>query len=190
MEERVALAGGKERFAELLVTFFGFNGESVEQLTYIGAGKDIDAKNYHRFEGFNNESDMEAPYAYLYAGRHDRTCEIIRAGMKYMFTRGRGGLPGTNDSGGLSSCYVWNALGLFPVAGQDLILIGSPIVNEATLLLPNNKSFHITAHNNNDKNIYVEKVLFNSQKVEGYKISVSDMMNGGNLDVFMTSSPD
>lgn len=187
MQERIDLIG-KERFVAELDELFGYSREPVKQ----SASPIFDPLELgiNSFEGFNNESDMEAPYAYLYAGRHDRTCEIIRAGMKYMFTRGRGGLPGNNDSGGLSSCYVWNALGLFPVAGQDLILIGSPIVNEATLLLPNNKAFHITAHNNSDKNIYVEKVLFNSQKVEGYKISVSDMMNGGNLDVFMTSSPD
>ena len=35
-----------------------------------------------------------------------------------MFGIGRGGLPGNDDSGGLSSWYVWASLGLFPVAGQ------------------------------------------------------------------------
>ena len=50
-----------------------------------------------------------------------------------MYTTGRGGLPGNNDSGGLTSCYVWNAVGLFPVTGQPVYLIGSPIFDAASL---------------------------------------------------------
>ena len=43
-----------------------------------------------------------------------------------MFGLGRGGLPGNDDSGGLSSWYVWASLGLFPVAGQSLYLVNAP----------------------------------------------------------------
>lgn len=35
-------------------------------------------------------------------------------------------MPGNDDSGGLSSWYVWASLGLFPVAGQDLYLLHAP----------------------------------------------------------------
>ncbi|MGC4938683.1 glycoside hydrolase domain-containing protein [Kribbella sp. DT2] len=41
---------------------------------------------------------------------------------------GRGGLPGNDDSGGLSAWYVWAALGLFPVAGRNLFLVSAPAV--------------------------------------------------------------
>ena len=34
----------------------------------------------NRFEGLNNEPDMEAPWAYHYAGRPDRTAEVVHAG--------------------------------------------------------------------------------------------------------------
>ncbi len=63
MAERVALAGGKGRFARLLDSFFGFGKESVRQMTHTRAHADISKANYHRFEGFNNECDMETPYA-------------------------------------------------------------------------------------------------------------------------------
>ena len=111
MEERVALAGGKERFAQLLDRFFGFGCESVKQLTHRGAAKEIAESRYHRFEGFNNECDMETPYAYIYADRHDRLCEILDECVRRSFGTGRSGLPGNNDSGGLSSLFVWNVLG-------------------------------------------------------------------------------
>ena len=65
------------------------------------------------------------------------------ANLTYMFTEGRGGVPGNNDSGGLCSCYLWNALGVFPVSGQDLMIIGSPRSLESTLRLGNGKEFTI-----------------------------------------------
>ena len=71
---------------------------------------------------------MEAPWAYHYAGRPDRTAEVVHAAVHNQFGTGRGGLPGNDDSGGLSSWYVWASLGLFPVAGQNLFLVNAPVV--------------------------------------------------------------
>ena len=69
---------------------------------------------------------MEVPWAYHYLGRPDRTAEVVHAAVNNQFGLGRGGLPGNDDSGGLSSWYVWASLGLFPVAGQSLYLINAP----------------------------------------------------------------
>ena len=82
---------------------------------------------------------MEAPWAYHYAGRPDRTAEIVHAGINNMFGLGRGGLPGNDDSGGLSSWYVWASLGLFPIAGQSLYLINAPSFAEARITLADNE---------------------------------------------------
>ncbi len=83
--------------------------------------------------GLNNEPDMEAPWAYHYAGRPDRTAEVVHAAVNNMFGLGRGGLPGNDDSGGLSSWYVWASLGLFPVAGQSLYLLNAPSFAESRI---------------------------------------------------------
>jgi putative alpha-1,2-mannosidase len=87
----------------------------------VAAGYALD-----RFEGLNNEPDMEVPWAYHYIGRPDRTAEIVHAIIEQQFGPGRGGLPGNDDSGGLSSWYVWASLGLFPVAGQHLVFVNAP----------------------------------------------------------------
>ena len=50
----------------------------------------------------------------------------MHAGVHNMFGLGRGGLPGNDDSGGLSSWYVWASLGIFPVAGQGIYLLNAP----------------------------------------------------------------
>ncbi len=187
MDSRMALAGGKARFAALLDKFFGYGAPETVQPT--------DPRNYQpvaegmklgRFEGFNNESDTEAPYSYIYAGRHDRTCEVVRAGMKYMFTTGRGGIPGNNDTGALSSYYVFAALGLFPVAGQDLFLLGSPFVKKAVITLWNGSTLTVTADFADDDHIYVKEAVFNGRPVKGFRLTAKELLGGGALEFRMS----
>ncbi len=186
IDERIAFAGGRERFIALLDDFFGFNKESLKQITYLNADEDIENTHYHRFEGFNNECDMETPYAYIYAGRHDKTCEIIHEGVTKAFTLGKGGLPGNNDSGGLSSFYMWSVLGLFPVSGSGTFLIGTPHVEKATLKLWNGKELQIYTNNLSDKNYYVESVEFNGEKICDFTINTQKLMQGGKIVFNMT----
>jgi putative alpha-1,2-mannosidase len=184
MEERVALVG-KEKFAEMLDSFFGFNGESVKPLRYLGADKEISAKRYHRFEGFNNESDMEAPYAYVYADRHDRLCEIIHECVYRSFGLGVSGLPGNNDSGGLSSLFIWNVLGLFPVSGKGEFLIGSCAVDSAEIKLYGGKTLSIRNFRENEDQIYPERVLWNGREINNYRLGTAEVMQGGELVFYM-----
>ncbi|MGN1102225.1 MAG: glycoside hydrolase domain-containing protein, partial [Huintestinicola sp.] len=189
MERRIEIAGGRESFIKLLDKFFGYGTEDTVQptdpLDYAPVAAGI---KLGRFEGFNNESDTETPFSYIYAGRQDRTCEIIRYGMKYMFTTGRGGLPGNNDTGALSSYYVFAALGIFPVAGQNLFLIGSPLVDGAEISLANSAVLKIEVSNNSDKNIYVKSVKFNGDELAGFRISADELLKGGTLEFEMSDS--
>ena len=134
MRARIALAGGDAAFVAMLDAFFGFGADAVTQPgrrptpTEMVAGYGL-----NRFEGLNNEPDMEAPWAYHYAGRPDRTAEIVHAALTWQFGTGAGGLPGNDDSGGLSSWYVWASLGLFPLAGQSLFLVNAPAFGRSAL---------------------------------------------------------
>jgi putative alpha-1,2-mannosidase len=134
MAARIDLAGGEAPFVALLDRFFGFGAPPVKQLGEAPHGDELSAgRALDRFEGLNNEPDMEAPWGYHYAGRPDRTAEIVHAALMNQFGVGRGGLPGNDDSGGLSSWYVWASLGLFPVAGQNLFLVNAPSFPHATI---------------------------------------------------------
>ncbi|MEM9201801.1 MAG: glycoside hydrolase domain-containing protein [Actinomycetota bacterium] len=127
MASRIELVGGEEPFVDLLDQFFGVGAGPVKQLGEAPSPDEV-AAGYalNRFEGLNNEPDMEAPWAYHWAGRTERTAEIVHAILTTQFGVGRGGLPGNEDSGGLSSWYVWASLGLFPVAGLGIFLINAP----------------------------------------------------------------
>ena len=111
----------------MLDAFFGFGAGAVTQPGRSPTPAEM-AAGYalNRFEGLNNEPDMEAPWAYHYAGRPDRTAEVVHAALTWQFGTGAGGLPGNDDSGALSSWYVWASLGLFPLAGQGLFLVNAP----------------------------------------------------------------
>src|SRR6476646_4130993 len=76
---------------------------------------------------------MEVPWAYHYLWRPDRTAEVVHAAVNNQFGLGRGGLPGNDDSGGLSAWYVWASLGLFPIAGQSLYLINAPSFSQSRI---------------------------------------------------------
>jgi putative alpha-1,2-mannosidase len=175
MVGRINLAGGETRFVELLDLFFGFAEPKPGQTV-------------HRFEGLNNEPDMEAPYAYLFAGRHDRTAEVVRNVMKYQFTTGRGGLPGNDDSGGLSSWYVWSAVGLFPVTGLPIMLIGSPIFDKATLHLLGG-DFTVIAENQGPDNFYVQSAELNGQKLDRCYLKISEFAAEATLKLTMGPQP-
>jgi putative alpha-1,2-mannosidase len=141
-----------------------------------------------RFEGLNNEPDIEAPYAYVYAGRPDRTAEVVRAAMRTQFHTGRGGLPGNDDSGGLASWFVWNAVGLFPVAGQGLYLIGSPLFRSITLALPGG-TFRIVADGNSERAIYVQVAELNGIPLGRAYLWHTELAAGGTLLLRMGESP-
>ena len=134
MRARIEIAGGDTAFARMLDSFFGYGADPVKQLGERPSVAEL-AAGYalNRFEGLNNEPDMEAPWAYHYVGRPDRTAEVVHAAVDNQFGLGRGGLPGNDDSGGLSSWYVWASLGLFPVAGQSLYLLNAPAFAQARI---------------------------------------------------------
>lgn len=134
MASRIEWAGGDEAFVRLLDTFFGYGAEAQVQPGVAPTADEL-AHGYAlgRFQGLNNEPDMDAPWAYTYAGRPDRTAEVVHGVVTNQFRATRGGLPGNDDSGGLSSWYVWASLGIMPVAGQDIYLLNAPAHEHARL---------------------------------------------------------
>nr|WP_277349899.1 glycoside hydrolase domain-containing protein [Nonomuraea sp. FMUSA5-5] len=201
MAARIALAGGDRAFADQLDRFFGYGAEPVERpgrrppATEMAAGYAL-----NRFEGLNNEPDMEAPWAYHYAGRPDRTAEVVQAALTWQFGTGPGGLPGNDDSGGLSSWYVWASLGLFPVAGQNLFLVNAPAFSRAVLRAGDNE-FVIEAVGHRETPIgaegldrdpppqYVQEATLNGKPLHATHLSAAAVHQGGVLRLRLGPEP-
>ncbi len=116
----VAACGGKDAFIQRLGTFFA-----------------------HKHYNVANEPSFLTPYLYHWVDRPDLSAERINQIIHDNYDDTPGGLPGNDDSGAMSSWLVFNILGLYPVAGQNLYVVGAPMVPQYTLHLPNGKTLTV-----------------------------------------------
>ncbi|WP_262384709.1 glycoside hydrolase domain-containing protein [Actinoplanes teichomyceticus] len=201
MAARIELAGGDRGFIDKLDRFFGYGAEPVRQPGISPLPAEM-ALGYalNRFEGLNNEPDMEAPWAYHYAGRPDRTAEIVHSALTWQFGTGPGGLPGNDDSGGLSAWYVWASLGLFPVAGQGLFLLNTPAFARAALRV-GDEEFVIETSGHRETPIgvdgldrdpppqYVQSATLDGKPLHAAHLSATDVHRGGRLHLRLGPEP-
>jgi predicted alpha-1,2-mannosidase len=136
-----------------------------------------------------NEPDILAPYLYIHAGRPDRTAEIARQLMAKHYRLARTGLPGNDDAGAMSSWYVWNAIGLYPNAGQPYYYIASPVFTRSTLALEGGKTFTIQALAASETNRYVTAAKLNGKPLDRAWITHAELAQGGVLDLTMGPAP-
>lgn len=116
----VELCGGKEAFIKRLHTFFANKHYNVA-----------------------NEPSFMTPYLYHWVDRPDLSVARIRQIVNDNYNDTPLGLPGNDDSGAMSSWLVFNMMGLYPVAGQNLYLVGSPLIPEYTIHLENGKKLQV-----------------------------------------------
>lgn len=136
-----------------------------------------------------NEPGFLTPYLYNWAGRPDKTAEHVRAIIAASYHAGRRGLPGNDDSGAMSSWYIFGQMGIFPNAGQPVYLIGSPAFPRTVLHLAGGKDFTIAARNLSAKNIYVTAATFDGKPLDRAWLRHSEIIAGGRLVLTMSSTP-
>jgi predicted alpha-1,2-mannosidase len=163
----VAASGGSARFVERMDAFFSLPG---------------------RYD-VGNEPGFLAPYLYLWAGRPDRTQFQIRRILAANYHSGPSGLPGNDDSGAMSSWYVFGKLGIYPSAAQDLYLIGSPAFRRASIHLPNGRTFTIEAVHNSTGHPYIASASWNGKPLTRAWFTHEQLMKGGTLRLMMSATP-
>ncbi len=179
LEGLAEMHGGKENLLSDLDCFFHLPSRCLRDVHRRIFGSD-ELPQQQRFEGLNNEADMETPYLYALLGQTDRAAEVVRCVLKHRFTMGPGGLPGNEDSGALSSWYVWSALGLFPVVGQNRWLIVSPTFRDITLYL-GDCPLRIVAPDASEENIYVHDIRLNGRQLARNWLTWEELVGGGEL---------
>jgi putative alpha-1,2-mannosidase len=102
-----------------------------------------------------------------------------------MFTTGKGGIPGNADCGGLTSCYLWNVLGIFPVSGQDRMIVGVPRSERSIMHMPAG-DFDIIREGTG---IYTKSASFNGKELRNFELPASEMIKGGTLRIVMSEEP-
>jgi putative alpha-1,2-mannosidase len=91
----------------------------------------------------------------------------------------------------MSSWLIFSFLGIYPVAGQDVYLISTPSLPEATLSMGNGKKLHIIARNLDGDGInrYVQSVTLNGVDLPNSWFRHAQIKDGATLEFTMGSSP-
>lgn len=144
-----------------------------------------------------NEVNMQAAYLFNYASRPDLTQYYTRKILNTFYDDSPYvGWNGDEDEGQMGSWFVMSSLGLFEMNGgtsADLrVDITSPLFKVARIKLDDKyysgKEFVIKAHNNSTENIYIQSATLNGKPLKERFLSFKDIVKGGVLELFMTST--
>ncbi len=137
-----------------------------------------------------NEPAHHVAYLYNWTKQPWKTQYQVRKIMNMQYKPTADGLGGNDDCGQMSAWYIFSALGFYPVApGSNEYALGSPLVNRATIKLENGKSFKVNVVNQQDKNVYVQKVMLNDKPLPTLFIKYADIVAGSTLTFVMGPKP-
>lgn len=187
--------GGDNFYEGNAWTYSTFVPQDVAELIRRCGGEEVFVKRLGAFFGVpgrydvGNEPGFLSPYLYVWAGHQDRTADQVRRILASSYHAGRKGLPGNDDSGAMSSWYVFGKMGFFPNAGQDVYIIGSPAFAETSIHLANGKTFTIVAKGVSVQNRYIAHAEWNGRPYTRAWFRNADIMEGGRLVLMMSATP-
>ncbi|MEN8188076.1 MAG: GH92 family glycosyl hydrolase [Bacteroidota bacterium] len=133
-----------------------------------------------------NEPDHHMAYLYNYVGKAWKSQKIVRKILQEHYNDGPNGLSGNEDCGQMSAWYIFSSMGFYPFnPGQDMYVIGSPLIEKAIINLENGKQFKIIAHNQSPDNIYIQSVKLNGKEYNLPYLKHKDIIDGGKLEFVM-----
>lgn len=179
----VKLFGSEANFTTKLDSLFIVNGT-------LGDNASPDISGLIGQYAHGNEPSHHVLYMYNYVGQPWKAARLIRQTMSEMYNDELDGLSGNEDVGQMSAWYILSAMGLYQVepAGGKYI-IGSPIVDKATMNVGDGKTFTILCPDNSKENIYVQSAKLNGKPYTKSYIMYDDIMRGGTLELQMGNKP-
>jgi len=135
---------------------------------------------------FWNEQTYLVAYLYNYTDQPGRTADAVLR-MRNNFTTTN--IYGNDDSGAMSSWFVFSSSGFFPNAGQDKYYITSPAYESITFDLENGKQFKIRTENFSTANRYIQSVTINGKPYYEKWFTHDIIANGGTIVYNMGPNP-
>lgn len=110
--------------------------------------------------------------------------------LQHQYFNAPDGLSGNEDCGQMSAWYILNAMGFYQVCpGKPVYSIGRPLLEEATVKLPNGQTFVIRTVNNSKTHKYIAGVKLNGQPLEVPFFTHEDLVKGGTMEITMSAEP-
>ena len=174
--------GGKQKFVQKLDTLF-------DQPSYLTGVYAADVSGLIGQYAHGNQPSQHVAYLYVYAGQPWKTQYRVRQVIERTYSNHPDGIPGNDDGGQTSSWLVFSMLGFYPVnPASGIYIIGSPMLDKAEIRVKD-KKFTVIAHNNSQKNKYIQSATLNGKKYNRAWISHQDIVKGGVLELVMGDAP-
>ena len=136
-----------------------------------------------------NDTELLTQMLYIYAGRPDLTARRVNGVRKNYLPDRQCEIRKKESLGMMPSCYVFQCLGFFPNAGQDVYLIGTPAFKKCILHLESGNDVEIISHDLDGENIYVQSALLNDESIDRAWFRHSEICQGAKLEFFMGPNP-
>ncbi|KAF3941053.1 hypothetical protein ABW19_dt0204147 [Dactylella cylindrospora] len=141
-----------------------------------------------------NQVFFTLPYLFNLAGRQDLSVKISREIAKGYYRNTPDGLAGNSDSGSLQSWLLWSMIGLYPLTGTNVYLIGSPWFEEMEIALGDERTFIVTSTiedgGSREDSIYVQSLRVNGVEWRKSWVSWTDVFeDGGKMEFVLGREP-
>ncbi|TCD10389.1 glycoside hydrolase family 92 protein [Pedobacter frigidisoli] len=130
-----------------------------------------------------NQPDHEAPFAYTFIGKPEKSQKIIDKILNELYGIGADGLAlsGMDDAGEMSSWYVFSALGLYPFSATDPeYIVTAPLFDEVKWRTSNGKMLTISKPG---KGRGITSIKVDGKVNNGYFVPHNLFKNGGKVEV-------
>ncbi|MEM9053633.1 MAG: GH92 family glycosyl hydrolase, partial [Bacteroidota bacterium] len=179
----IALMGGKENYEAHLDKIF-----SAEQETAGRHQADITGLIGQYAHG--NEPSHHMAYLYNFVNKPSKTQEKVHEILMTLYGNTPDGISGNEDCGQMSAWYVFSALGFYPVTpGSDHYVIGTPLLEKATINLENGNQFTIVASGYEEGNKYIKSATLNGNDLSRSYLKHDEIMAGGNMVFELSAEP-
>ena len=179
----IKLFGSDAAFTEKLDSLFVVQGS-------LGESASPDISGLIGMYAHGNEPSHATTYLYAYAGQQWKTAAKVRQVLREMYLDKPDGISGNEDCGQMSAWYILSAMGFYPVSpSSGAYVLGSPVVDKATIRLPQGKTFVVDVQNNGPQNLYIQSVKLNGKPYANTYLLHRDIVAGGTLQLTMGPQP-
>jgi predicted alpha-1,2-mannosidase len=172
------LHGGKQNLVKKLVDLF-----SASSILH-GENASADVSGLIGQYAHGNEPSHHIIYMYTALGQPQKAAEKIKLVTDSLYKLGSDGLSGNDDCGQMSAWLIWTMMGMYPMnPASGEYVFGYPLLKEANIKLPNNKSLLIKVNKikKQGEAARIYKITFNGKTIPVLFISHKDMLKGGVL---------
>lgn len=175
MKGLIALYGGEKAFEEKLDSLFTVPWNP----NYIARNVETMIGQYCH----GNQPDHEAPFAYHFIGKPEKSQKIIDTILNNLYGIGDNGLAlcGMDDAGEMSAWYVFSALGLYTFSATDPeYIVTVPLFDEVKWKTSSGKVLTISKPK---KGRALTSIKVNGKDNPGYFVSHDLFKDGGKIEI-------